>query len=76
MTVNKTTTIVLDNQENSVICNMNTILEQLSYAMSCDDVAFINGNPYSRDEIDSAKLLLFDMYYQKNEPIEIEKDDE
>ena len=72
MTINKTTTLVLNNQENSVICDMNTILEQLLSTMYCDDVAYINGNPYSRDDIDSAKLLLFDLYYQKSEPIKIE----
>lgn len=75
MTTNKTTTIILDNQENSVICDMYTILEQLSYAMSCDDIAYINGNTYNRDDIDSAKLLLFDLYYQKSEPIEIKGDE-
>lgn len=73
MTTNKTTTIVLDKQENSIICDMSTILEQLSYAMSYVDVADINGNTYSREDIDSARLLLSDMYYQKNKPIEIKE---
>ena len=74
MTVNKTITVALDKQENSVICDMNTILEQLLTTMYCDDVAYINGNTYSREDIDTAKLLLFDLYYQKSAPIEIKGD--